>query len=143
MIITKMSGKYQITVPVPIREVLGLSVGDRLYCMNDQGLILVSLENPRSHEQSIPITIRDRFQLTLPVKKLRVRSFFPDPAVLIERNDKNVFSVRSLPPIDQTVIRDPRTTERGPRTEKTEEFKPPLAREYPETIEKRHAKLGG
>ena len=127
MIITKISGKYQITVPKIIRNTLGLAEGDRLYCRYSEGQILASQQNPGPMDATIPVAIRDRFQVTLPIKKLKVRNVFSDPAVVLELTGETGFCVRSLPSSDESAFRDR-------RADRAKSFDAAIANQYPSPL---------
>jgi AbrB family looped-hinge helix DNA binding protein len=100
VITTQLNSKFQITIPKRIRESSNLSVGDKLYCRHSEGLLTLSAQSILGDEKLPSVTVRDRFQVTLPVKKLRIRTLFITPIVMIEEQGGRNFTVRPIP-LDQ------------------------------------------
>ena len=97
MITTRLNSKFQMTIPKRIRESLNLSVGDRLYCRHSEGVLTLGTESVSGDDKRPAVTVRDRFQVTLPVKKLRIRTLFDTPIVKLEEQGRRNVTVRPIP----------------------------------------------
>ncbi len=97
--IARMRDRYQVTIPGQVRKRLNLSVGDTLFCYYAEGILSMRTAVMQdATDAAIRVAIRDRYQVTLPIKKFRARRAFSDSAVEIAIQDSlDGFSVRSLP----------------------------------------------
>jgi len=100
MIVANINSRYQITIPKKLRAVFHLAVGDVLHCRSSEGTLILSPKIGGDEDESIAITVRDRFQITLPVKKLRARSSFTDPIVRIEQHGNEWLTILPNIPLD-------------------------------------------
>lgn len=114
MIIAKINEKYQITIPRNLRDLLGMEIGDTLYCTHRDGVVDLSPKIPDVDESPLHVTIRERFQITLPIKKLHIRIFFSDPIVRIEQRGDSGLCIW---PIDLAGREDENVIRREIRTE--------------------------
>ena len=104
MILAKINDKYQITVPRGLRDSLNIEVGDSLFCRHQEGIITLSRKSVEARESSLHIIIRDRFQITLPVKKLHIRTIFAHPIVRIEQQGDEELCIRPIDPEQEFVL---------------------------------------
>ena len=96
MLVAKLNSKYQVTIPRPVRDQLGLEIGDKLHCTHEEGVVFASKGYASSEGRAWAVRIRDRFQLTLPIKKMRVRSHFSNGFVVVEPTAERGFSIRAM-----------------------------------------------
>lgn len=130
--LAKIGKKYQLTIPKAVWSSLNIGRGDTLYGTFIDGALVLGLTRPEDSEtESLTITVRDRYQITLPAKTFRALGVREGHVVELELQEDFQFAIypevifsrhaprlRSLPVVNPDAFRPTALAELSERPKK-------------------------